>query len=411
MTKLTLALLLLCALPVTAAGQTSSPDEIDEVRKNARVHVGPFYLTPSIQLKEFGVDSNVFNAAGEQKSDFTATFGPKVSLSIPIARRALFTGTAATDLVWYAQYESERSIDPQFTGRGEVYLQRLTFFAENAFLNTRQRPNYEIDLRSRHVENNAAAGAGLALTPKFSIEVAGRRHDTRYDADAQFDGTSLQQTLNRTTTGVQLTARHKATVLTTLALRYDNLQDRFEFSPSRDAASYRIMPGVEFKPRALISGSAFVGYRKFTPDHADVLPQFSGMVAHLGLSYTLLGATTFGVTYRRDLTYSYEASEPFFIDETVGASLRRALGPRFDVLVSADRHRYEYEQLLPGVPTIQAPPQRVDMTWNYAASIGYRIRQTGRIGLGVSYWTRESTTRRFRDYDNLRIGTTATYGF
>jgi hypothetical protein len=409
MKKLILALTLTCGAPAAALAQSSSPEEIDEVRKNARVHVGPFYLTPSVQLKELGVDSNVFNAAGQQKSDFTVTFGPKLNMWVPVARRALFTSSAATDIVWYAEYTSERSIDPQFHARGEVYLQRITLFGENTFLNTRQRPNYEIDLRSRHVENNALAGIEVALTPKLSIEAAGRRFDTRYDADAQFDGTSLQETLNRKTTGVVVTARHKATVLTTLAMRYENLLDTFEYSPTRDSRSYRVMPGVEFKPRALINGSAYVGYRAFTPEAANVLPEFSGLVAHLGLSYTILGSTTVGVTYRRDLTYSYEAEQPFFIDGSVGASLRRALGARFDVLVSADRHKYAYEDLLTSDAVLL--PQRIDTTWNYAASIGYRLRDTGRIGLGVSYWTRESTTRRFREYDNLRIGTTATYGF
>ena len=410
MKKQILALLIFCSLPAAALAQSASSESIDSVRENARIHVGPFYLTPALQLKELGVDSNVFNAAGEQKSDFTVTFGPKVDLWVPMARRALFSTSAATDVVWYAQYDSERSIDPQFKVRGEVYLQRITIFAENAFLNTRQRPNYEIDLRSRHVENNALGGVDVALTPKFSVEVAGRRFDTRYDSDAEFDGTSLQQTLNRKTTGFVVTARQKATVLTTLALRYDNLEDRFEFSPGRNSQSYRIMPGVEFKPRALINGTAYVGYRKFTPDVATVLPEFSGLVAQLGLSYTLLGSTTFGVSYRRDLTYSYEVEQPFFIDSSVGASLRRALGPRFDFLVSADRHKYEYENLM--IAEALAPlAQRIDTTWNYAASLGYRLAENGRIGFGVSYWTRESTTRRFKDYDNLRIGTTATYGF
>ena len=115
MKKLILALILICGLPVSALAQSSSPTAIDEVRKNARIHVGPFYLTPTLQFKELGVDSNVFNAAGEQKSDFTATFGPKVNLWIPMARRGLLTTSVATDIVWYAQYASERSIDPQVT--------------------------------------------------------------------------------------------------------------------------------------------------------------------------------------------------------------------------------------------------------------------------------------------------------
>ena len=42
-----------------------------------------------------------------------------------------------------------------------------------------------------------------------------------------------------------------------------------------------------------------------------MLPEFSGIVAQLGLSYTLMGSTTFGVSYSRDLTYSYEEERPF----------------------------------------------------------------------------------------------------
>jgi hypothetical protein len=400
------ALVFCLVLAPTVAHAQARP--VDDVRKTAKAHAGPLYFTPLLQLKDLGIDSNVFNAAGEQKSDFMVDVSPTLNLWVPAARRALLSATVATDLVWYAKYDSERSIDPQLRVRAEGYLHRLTVFAENSYLNTRQRPNHEIDLRSRHLENDAAAGFDLRLTPRFSIEAAGRRMDTRYDADARFDNTYLQRTLNRKTVGGELTARHMLTPLTTMAVRYDNLRDRFSFSPERNSKSYRVMPGVEFKPRALVNGRAYVGYRKFSPVLASVLPRFSGLVADLGLSYTIVGATTIGVSFRRDLTYSYEELQPFFIDNSPGVSIRRALGRRFDVLVSADRHRYQYRDLV----TASLPaPARIDTTWNYAGSFGYRIGRTGRIGLGASYWQRESTTAQFRNYDNLRIGTTATYGF
>ena len=47
---------------------------------------------------------------------------------------------------------------------------------------------------------------------------------------------------------------------------------------------------------------------------------------------------------------------------------------------------------------------------NYAGSVGYRIGN-GRVGFGVAYWERDSSQRVFRSYDNLRFGTTVTYGF
>jgi len=403
------ALAMALLVPAAAVAQPSWSSAIVDVRQTARVHVGPFYATPALQLKELGVDNNVFNADGDQQSDFTFTVVPKADVWVPMARRALLQATAATDLVWYAQYRAERSVDPRLAFRGELYLHRITLFGESAYLNTRERPNHEIDLRSRHLENGLRAGAGLALTPKFSVELAGHQLTTRYDADAEFDGTSLQRTLNRETRGLEVTARYQLTPLTGMGVRYDKLRDTFTFLPARNSESYRVMPGVEFKPRALVNGSAYVGYRKFTPSEPGTLQEFSGLVAQLGLSYTLLGATRFGLSYRRDLTYSYEERQPFFVDNSVGASVRRAIGRRFDAILSADRHAYEYRDALVGDQSVVGAP-RIDVTWNYAASIGYRVGRDGRVGFGVSYWQRESTTKRFRDYDNLRIGSSLSFG-
>ena len=39
-----------------AQAQANSPEQIDEVRKEASAHLGPFYVTPKIFLKELGVD-------------------------------------------------------------------------------------------------------------------------------------------------------------------------------------------------------------------------------------------------------------------------------------------------------------------------------------------------------------------
>lgn len=402
-----LALAIAFGVAGSAAAQTNATDPTSDVRREARGHFGPFYLTPTVLFKDVGVDNNVFNTAGDQKSDFTMTVAPRLDVWVPIARRALLKTTVAPDLVWFATYESERSVNPQAEARGEVYLNRVTLFAERAYRNTRERSNYEIDWRSRHVEDTVRGGVAIALTPKFSVEAAVRKNDLRYE-DSDVDGVSLQRPLNRDTRGTQFSGRFRATPLTTLVVRYDTAQDRFEFSPSRNSNSYRVMPGVEFAPQALIRGMAYVGYRKFTPLFPDALPEFAGIVGELGLSYTLLGSTTFGASYRRDLTYSYSELQPFFVDNSIGASIRRALGSRFDVLVSADRHRYDYYASLQGTVSDSIP--RIDTTWHYGGSLGFRVGRDGRIGFGVDYVQRESTVG-FRTYDNLRFVSNITYGF
>lgn len=408
-----LAASLVFLLPALALAQSTENQTIEEIRKNATVHVGPFYLTPVLQLKELGIDTNVFNEAGEAESDFMFNFGPKVDLWVPMARRALLTTSFGGDMVWYAKHEAERSINPQITARVDVFMHRLTLFAENAFVNTQQRANYEIDIRARYVDNAFAAGAAYQFTPKFSVEVAGRRSLIDYDAKEVFLGTPLQQTLDRSTTGFSATARHKLTPLTTLLLRTEKSETEFEFSPQRNSNSLAVLPGVEFKPRALISGRASVGFRRFKAEDSTALQDFSGLVADLGLSYTLLGATTFGVSINRDLSYSFEELQPYYVRTSVGASVRRAIGRKFDAIVSADRHLYAYRDLLVGLPAAGSAiaDDRADTTWNYTGSLGYRMNRTTRVGFGVSYAQRESTTLASRDYDGLRIGTTVTYGF
>ena len=391
--------------PPTTGAVTSA---IDEVRSTYPLHAGPLYMRPRLALEELGVDTNVFNQAGEQKSDFTFTLTPQADIALPIARRALLKATVGSDLVYYANYDTERSVNPEARVRVEGYARRLTLFAEGSYLNTRQRPNFEIDVRSRHLEQDLLAGAQLRLTTKLSIELAAKRARAEYDADAFLAGTSLRETLNRETRGVVGTVRDRLSALTTVGVKFDRLTDTFPYSPTRDSRSVRIMPGVEFKPRALISGSAWVGYRRFTPEHPAVLPEFSGIVADLGLSYTLLGSTTFGISYHRDLTYSYEQQNPFFVDNSVGASVRRALGGRFDTIVSVDRHLYQYEQLLT-LPALAV--DREDTTWVYGANIGYRLRRQARIGFGVNYYQRDSSTVTFVQYDGLRFGATVNYGF
>ena len=96
-------------MPAAAGSQQS----IDEIRESYRFNTGPFYVDPAILLKELGVDTNVFNQAGDTNSDFTFTVAPQAAVAVPISNRALVKSQLGTDLVYYAQYASERSSIPR----------------------------------------------------------------------------------------------------------------------------------------------------------------------------------------------------------------------------------------------------------------------------------------------------------
>ena len=406
--RIALALALGLGLARGAAAQSRTNDD---PRAEAKIHVGPVYLTPEVQLRQIGVDTNVFNNAINPKSDFTFTVAPEANVWVPIGRKGMVKTVAGADLVYFQQYGTERSVDPHAQVRGEAYLHRVTLFVENDLLNTRQRPNYEIDVRARRLENTLRVGGELRLSTKFAVEVAGRQSILRFDGDEVLAGSYLEQTLNRDTNGVSATARYQRTPLTTIAVRTETYQDRFISAPLRDGNTLRIQPGVEFRPRALVSGSAYLGYGRFTALH-DELPDFRGIVGSARLRFRLPRAATLEFSGDRDLGFSYEQLQPYFVLDGLGFTVRRQIVGRFDAAGSVQRQRYSYRDLiLPGEMPSRLRPERQDVTMIYSLSGGYTPKRDVRVGIGVSKMNRDSNTKATAIYEGFRIGSSVTYGF
>jgi hypothetical protein len=192
--------------------------------------------------------------------------------------------------------------------------------------------------------------------------------------------------------------------LTSLALRAERFETRFPAIPARDSDNVRVTAGVELQPRALISGTAFIGFRHLNPVDEVLLPEFKGFVSDLTLQYTLLGSTTFEVRHARDLVSSFEQLYPYYINTTATAGVRRALGRLFDVQLSGTRSTLAYR----GLP--DQTGARTDYVYSYGGSLGFRVGRNGRVGAGAVYTWRDSPLED-REYSGLRIQTTANYGF
>ena len=391
--------------PITLGAWAPS---LDEIRRDYRVHAGPLYVHPSVWLKELGVDSNVFNAPDQShpQSDFTFTVTPYGRFALPISNRGLLLATVGADAVYYQRFTSERSINPQVVVRGEAYATRLALFGEASYLNTRDRPTFEVDIRPRHQDDALNAGARYRLTPKFSVEGALLTSTVRFADRTIYHGEDLKRAFDRDTKGFSVTASQRLSSLTTLAVRYQSLHDRFVYTPERDTDSFSVMPGVEFKPRALISGEAYVGYKRFTPTSA-LTPEFSGLVAQVALSYTLHGATTFSATFNRDVQYSFNEATPYFVDTNPGVHVRREIVGNFDVIGAVERHSYDYRQ--PGVTSAANPATLTQVTNVYDVNFGYRLRRDLRVGVSAGRSDRLDVAP-LPGYTTLRVRMTLSYG-
>lgn len=383
--------LVLCA-PVSYA-QTADP------RESARTHLGPVYITPSLAIDELGLDTNVFNNATEL-SDFTFTVLPGAQLAVPFGSRGVVTAATFAEFIYYNHYSSERSVNPDIKLRGDFSLNRVTLFLSPSYVNSRRQPSLEIDERVRHTNTDITGGGLAKISERLSVEVSGGVARVSYDEGSIFDNTSLRETLNRRTRSASLAFHHDVTPLTRASLRTTYSVERFDYTPARDATNVAVVPGVEFKPLALVAGSAAIGIRRFRPEN-PLIQDFTGVVAHANLAYTLQGFTRFRFSADRDLAFSYSQSAPYYVTNQYGVGIDRHLGGKFDLTGGVDWLMHSYKVIAGIEPIADTPP--VDRLTTWALGVGYRLARARRVGFDVTYRERSSNTAFFIPYSGLRV--------
>lgn len=399
--RLSLLVVVLFALITPASAQTAP----EGMPPKARFHIGRFMLNPTIALTNAGIDDNVFNAAdvNNPKSDFTMTVTPHADAWFQVGR-AWVTSTLKEDLVYYRAFASERSVNSSYRATVAVPFNRLTFRAGGEYLNTRDRPGYEIDARSRRAEHEVRGSVELRAFGKTFVGMTMDRTRVAFDKDAQFLERSLQIELNRTMSSAGVTVRHQLTPVTNVALLVDRQQDRFEFSPIRDSDSTRIAGAMTFSAR--IRGSASIGYRNFQPLAADV-PAYKGGTASIDVSVAPVGSTRVGIRATRDLQYSYDVEQPYYLETGTGFSVTQGLSGPFDAIGRFQVQRLSYRGRL-GRPLQHK--DRTDVIHWVGGGIGYRVGRDMRVGFNVDKQHRTSDLAA-HGYDGLRFGTAVTYGF
>ncbi len=392
------------ALPAAAFPQTGSDGGPDLSR--VRIRLGPLYMNPSLSLTNIGVDSNVFNEPDQlqPKSDFTFTVTPATDAWVRFGR-TWFTGTVKEDIVWYKKYASERSGNTGYVANWLVPLNRLVLNVGGNWLNTRERPGFEIDARSRRKEQTYKASVEVRALAKTLFGVTAARRHVNFDKAQIFLGADLQYELNRTITTTALTVRHELTPLTSLTFSVGRERQDFEFSPERNSTSTQIQGGVSFDPAALIKGSATFGYRNFKP--ADpTLPGFKGSTMAVALSYVPGGSTQFTVSGTRDVQYSFDINTPYYVETGGTVQIAQQIYGPVEAVV-----RYGFEQLAyreRGAATAD-PAARTDYVHRYGGGFGYHMGDSIRIGVDLEKQTRTSSLDG-RRYDGLRVGGSVTYG-
>ncbi len=371
----------------------------------ARFHFGVVALGPTISIVNVGIDTNVFASSENPQRDFTATFAPGTTAILRLGRARL-SGQGNLTYQYFRTFESERSLNTSGSLRLFIPFNRLELTFGATAANSRQRQGSEITERVRRLETGANLEADLRLTGRSWVGVTANRRRYSFPDDAEFLGTNLSTALDRIEESAGFVYLNRITPLTTLRVTTERQRDRFLKTTGRDAESIRVMGGFETSPQTLLQGSALVGYQWYEPD-SSVVPGFDGVVAVADLTYIARGATRLNVHVDRNLAYSYDVVEPYYVTTGVSAALGRHIVKRWELLLSGGRQRMSYRRSGTGT---EAGSSRVDWSTTYGAGLAYGFGRSGRVRVNIDGTSRESVITS-QNYDGHLISASLDYAF
>ncbi|HWI20571.1 MAG TPA: outer membrane beta-barrel protein [Vicinamibacterales bacterium] len=360
----------------SAPGATPVAPIPEPAQSWGQLRAGMLTLTPRIGLAQVGVDTNVFTGTADVRADLTATIVPKVELFFGSPSFRVRT-TVASPVVLYAKYRGQSGVNPLVKTEATQRLSSKTMlFAEHNFGLQFSRPNEEIEQRVRHRSFGVQGGVQWTPSHRLAVRLAGN-YGTQTFGDSMYRGVNLNQTLDYSGLGGGVTLTYSLTPYTAFSGGGVVTTYRFPNAAERDGQMRIGYVGLSFAPRALVSGSARVGYNDYRA-RSPVTPDYHGVVADVDLALRLgdFGQLTGGTA--RELKFSYSQVAPYYVSTLHEASSTSRFLRHFDVVIGAQQWRLDYPSFIPGANSLDEE-FRV-----YSASPGIHFKKV-RVGV---LWSR-----------------------
>lgn len=357
--------------------------------------LGPVKVAPGVIVRELGWTSNVFDEPESEspKEDYLAAFQPDLSL-FSRTRFVKVSAYGGLDLNYFKEYTSENSTGHILRGRVDVLLSRLRPFVAAGETKTRTRASGEIDVRADRKDNELSGGVSFDLGAHSLVYGAAIFTNNAFE-DAFQDGVNVGETMTRDGHDYSAGVRTELTPLLALTVLGGYHEDLFKHVPERNTESYYATAQLRFAPEGLINGVASFSYRNLNP--ADPLVRdFQGLLGSLALSYAFMEMGRFNVGLVRNLEYSFDTAEAYYIENTFSLGYtHRVVGP-VDVQVKGGRSLFIYE-------ASEANPEHTDTLDSAGASVGYNLKNRTRVALNYDFTRRRSPAFADRNYDRTRV--------
>jgi transcriptional regulator with AAA-type ATPase domain len=396
-----LALLLLLMTPVAANAQIVAP------RETAQIEFGPVSLYPSIQIREAGIDRNVFNEGSDTKEDFTFTLASRALGVVRLgANELLFS--SGSDYVWLKDNASQRANNATYAFRFNLSASRWKPYVGGQRAQTRARPGVEIDTRARRIEQMAVVGSDFNLTERSAVTMSAQWDESDYGEGERFRGVDLDQALSSVRREYTGGYRYAITPFTTVWISGHFRDVVFPNSHVRDLKSYSLLPRVDFSPEAALRGSFTAGYEVFVPGD-EALTELRGLVMSGDLNWAMGERTLFDLIVDRSVNYAYDDLQPYYLQ--TGARLtvtQRLFGP-IGLQGSAERQNLAYRWRRE-LSTPVASTDRVDTFNVLSGGVTVNLGQGFSVLIGVEKSLRRSSDDSRQNFDRTRILSTLTLG-
>ena len=395
----TVGAVLFSANPLLA--QLSAPAEA------AHLEFGPVALYPTVQLLDAGIDDNVFNDGVAPHRDYTFTLATKVLAVTRLGTNELLF-QAGTDYVWFTEFETERSGNAQYAARFNLSASRFKpfFGAEHIRSNARRSP--EIDARARRSDSAVLGGLRYELTPRTSLTASARVDSSIYDDGETFRGVALDQALNHTGRGGEAGVRYALTPLTTLAVTASFEEETFDQAHVRDLKRYTVGPSFEFSPEAVIRGRVVTNFEIFKPED-PTLEERKGFAYQAVVNWLLYERTAFDLGAGRNISYSYQETEPYYLLTNVRLLVSQPVGLGLEIYGGTDWEHMAYKWHQDANPA-QGDSDRVDTLVALNGGFGIRLGPNLRMRVGVERTRRRSVVDPAQNFTRTRIMTNVTLG-
>jgi len=367
------------------------------------MRAGPVTVYPTIAIRDVGVDSNVYNDATGPKGDFTYSLTPRFYVTLPAANTR-FVGRALSTLTYYQTYKDQQAISGLFDGRYEVVGPGFRPFASAGYADRRERRGYEIDARLRQRQTTAMAGADIDVTAITALTAWASRTTTTWERNAAYEGLLLSDQLDYTKHTLAAGMQFRVTPLTTITAAAEVERDRFDESSFRDANTIKVGPRVDFETTALVNGHVEAAYRSFAPLSPNIAT-FNGLTTSAQLRYRFRDWTEVKIEADRDVDYSYDPLQPYYLAS--GGRLevtQRLVGP-FHMIGIGDRRNVDH-QLVGG----RGFNGRQEVTRIVGGGVVLQFRKQLRFELVYERTVRTSSDSGAREYQRQRVLASAIYG-